>query len=225
MHGWRYLYGSPGIIIYLNLSLLIYIIVSCYNEEEVLPQSTEKLRNLLKRLHQETEVEGRLLFVDDGSGDRTWAIIEELSRKYDDISGIKLSHNRGHQVALWAGIQETAGRCDAIISIDADLQDDENAIMEMAKLFVGGADLVYGVRKMRDIDTFFKRFSAETFYKLMHTVDKRMLYNHADFRLMSARAVDALMEYGERNLFFTWAYQTTGGRLTPALQTPNRKES
>ena len=167
----------------------------------MLPQSTEKLRNLLKRLHQETEVEGRLLFVDDGSGDRTWAIIEELSRKYDDISGIKLSHNRGHQVALWAGIQETAGRCDAIISIDADLQDDENAIMEMAKLFVGGADLVYGVRKMRDIDTFFKRFSAETFYKLMHTVDKRMLYNHADFRLMSARAVDALMEYGERNLF------------------------
>lgn len=179
----------------------ICVVIPCYNEEAVLPWSMGKLQEMLSRLRAETGVEGRLLLVDDGSRDRTWQLIEQFSAEYGNVSGIKLSHNEGHQNALWAGMQESLGTCDAMVSIDADLQDDENAIIDMARLFCEGKDIVYGVRKERTTDTWFKRVSAQMFYRLMQTADREIIYNHADFRLMSDRAVSALMEYSERNMF------------------------
>ncbi len=184
-----------------DASKKICIVIPCYNEEAVLPWSMGKLQAMLSRLHAETGIEGRLLLVDDGSRDRTWQLIEQFAAEHDNVSGIKLSHNEGHQNALWAGMQESLGTCDAMVSIDADLQDDENAIIDMARQFSEGKDIVYGVRKERTTDTWFKRVSAQMFYRLMQTADHEIIYNHADFRLMSDRAVRALMEYSERNMF------------------------
>lgn len=177
------------------------VVIPCYNEEAVLPWAMGKLQAMLGRMKSETGVDGRLLLVDDGSSDRTWELAEGFAREYGNVSGIKLSHNEGHQNALWAGMQESLGTCDAMVSIDADLQDDENAIIDMARQFLEGKDIVYGVRKERKTDTWFKRVSAQAFYRLMQTADKEIIYNHADFRLMSDRAVRALMEYPERNMF------------------------
>lgn len=180
---------------------MLFVVIPCYNEEEVLPWSMGKLQDMLARLKAETGVDGRLMLVDDGSRDRTWQLIERFAGEYGNVAGVKLSHNEGHQNALWAGMQESVGLCDAVVSIDADLQDDENAIIDMARQFREGKDIVYGVRKERKTDTWFKRFTAQSFYRIMQTADKEILYNHADFRLMSARAVRALMEYPERNMF------------------------
>lgn len=177
------------------------VVIPCYNEEAVLPWAMGKLQAMLGRMKSETGVDGRLLLVDDGSRDRTWELAERFAREYDNVSGIKLSHNEGHQNALWAGMQESLGTCDAMVSIDADLQDDENAVIDMARQFLEGKDIVYGVRKERRTDTWFKRVSAQAFYRLMQTADNEIIYNHADFRLMSDRAVRALMEYPERNMF------------------------
>ena len=177
------------------------IVIPCYNEEAVLPWAMGKLQAMLERMRSETGVDGSLLLVDDGSHDRTWQLVEQFAAEHSNVSGIKLSHNEGHQNALWAGMQESLGLCDAMVSIDADLQDDENAIIEMARLFLEGKDIVYGVRKERKTDTWFKCVSAQAFYRLMQTADKEIIYNHADFRLMSERAVQALMEYPERNMF------------------------
>lgn len=184
-----------------GVSPMLFVVIPCYNEEEVLPWSMGKLQDMLARLKAETGVDGRLMLVDDGSRDHTWQLIERFAGEYNNVAGVKLSHNEGHQNALWAGMQESVGRCDAIVSIDADLQDDENAIIDMARQFREGKDIVYGVRKERKTDTWFKRFTAQSFYRIMQTADKEILYNHADFRLMSARAVRALMEYPERNMF------------------------
>jgi polyisoprenyl-phosphate glycosyltransferase len=179
----------------------IKIIVPCYNEEEVLQWAVETLKTVIERIKTETGADADLLLVDDGSKDTTWNIIKELSAKHAFVSGIKLSHNSGHQNALWAGLEYSVDKCDAMVSIDADLQDDENVIVDMVKQVQQGADIVYGVRKERKTDSFFKRFTAQTFYRLMQSADKDMLYNHADFRMMSSRAVQALLQYGERNLF------------------------
>ncbi len=179
----------------------ICVVIPCYNEEAVLPWSMGKLQDMLERLEDETGIEGRLLLVDDGSSDRTWQLIEQFAGEHSNVSGIKLSHNEGHQNALWAGMQESVGTCEAIVSIDADLQDDENAIIDMARQFSEGKDIVYGVRKERTTDTWFKRVSAQIFYRLMQAADQDIIYNHADFRLMSDRAVRALMQYSERNMF------------------------
>ena len=179
----------------------IKIIVPCYNEEEVLQWAVETLWTVIERIKTETGVDADLLLVDDGSKDTTWNIIKELSAKHAFVSGIKLAHNSGHQNALWAGLEYSVDKCDAMVSIDADLQDDENVIVDMVKQVLQSADIVYGVRKERKTDSFFKRFTAQTFYKLMQSADKDMLYNHADFRMMSRRAVEALLQYGERNLF------------------------
>lgn len=179
----------------------VLIVIPCYHEEEVLPLTMEKMREVISRLKDELQVEGRILFVDDGSKDRTWQMISAFCAQYDDVSGIKLSHNRGHQNALWAGMEESIDRCDAMVSIDADLQDDEQVIVDMARQIQEGCDIVYGVRKERKTDTFFKRFTAQLFYRLMRSTDKEIIYNHADFRMMSNRAVRALMEYPERNVF------------------------
>ncbi len=177
------------------------IIIPCYNEEQVLPWTLDKLATLIDRLKTEVATDARLLLVDDGSRDRTWELISEAAKTHDYVSGIRLSHNEGHQSALWAGMQESVATSDAVASIDADLQDDETAIVDMARQINEGKDIVYGVRKKRVTDTWFKRFTAQTFYKLMKSMDSEIVYNHADFRMMSRRAVEALMQYPERNLF------------------------
>ena len=179
----------------------LYIVIPCYNEEEVLPWSLERLTALITRLRDELSVEARLLLVDDGSRDRTWQLISDAADRHPEVSGLKLAHNVGHQNALWAGLEQAVDKCDATVSIDADLQDDESAIVDMARQVLQGCDIVYGVRKERKTDTWFKRTTAQAFYRVMQTADKNMLYNHADFRMMTRRAVQALMQYPERNMF------------------------
>lgn len=177
------------------------IVIPCYNEEQVLPWTLGKLATLIDRLKTEASTDARLLLVDDGSRDRTWEIISVAAKAHCYVSGIRLSHNEGHQGALWAGMQESVATSDAVASIDADLQDDETAMIDMARQINDGKDIVYGVRKKRETDTWFKRFTAQSFYKLMKSMDSEIVYNHADFRMMSRRAVEALMQYPERNLF------------------------
>lgn len=179
----------------------INIVIPCYNEQEVLAKTIDVLGKLSERIKQETGADTQLLLVDDGSKDCTWLMIKEAAEAHPFVSGIKLSHNRGHQNALWAGMEASIDHCDAMVSIDADLQDDENVIVEMVRQLQEGKDIIYGVRKERKTDTFFKRFTAQSFYKIMQMADKEVIYNHADFRLMSNRALKALMQYPERNLF------------------------
>lgn len=179
------------------------IVVPCYNEEEVLKETTRQLSDVLVRMEKEGKIgEGKIVYVDDGSKDATWAVIEQLSQSYSCVAGVKLAHNVGHQQALWAGLElALAEKYDAAVSIDADLQDDVNAIAEMVDYHNQGIDVVFGVRKERKTDTFFKRHSAQLFYKLMRTMGGEIVYNHADFRLMSNRTLAALLSYPERNLF------------------------
>lgn len=188
----------------------IQIVIPCYNEEEVLPKTLQVLGQLIGKIKAETGADTSLLLVDDGSKDSTWLMIKEAAKTYPYAHGIKLSHNRGHQNALWAGLETAVRQCDAMVSIDADLQDDENAIIDMIKQVQEGKDIVYGVRRERKSDTLFKRFSAQMFYKLMKSVDKDIVYNHADFRMMSRRAVLALMQYPERNLFLRGVVRELG---------------
>jgi polyisoprenyl-phosphate glycosyltransferase len=177
------------------------IVVPCYNEEEVLPETTRRLTALLDRLIAEERVtrSSRIFFVDDGSSDGTWALIEELARDNPHVAGIKLSRNRGHQNALLAGLFTAEG--DALVSVDADLQDDIGVIAEMMAQFALGIDVVYGVRDDRSSDSLFKRATAQGFYRLMSGLGAESVYNHADFRLMSRRAIEALKEFREVNLF------------------------
>lgn len=177
------------------------IIVPCYNEEEVLPQTNKQLCALLDTMMRERLVgEGSyILYVNDGSRDNTWSLIEEYCSEH--VRGLKLAGNVGHQNALMAGLETARLDADITVSIDADLQDDINAILEMVKKFDEGNDIVYGVRRKRKTDTFFKRTTAQTFYKFMSGMGVKSVYNHADFRLMSRRAVDALCQFEERNLF------------------------
>ena len=181
----------------------LVIVVPCYNEEEVLKETTRQLSDVLARMEQEGKVaEGKILYVDDGSKDTTWKLIEQLSEYHRCVAGLKLAHNVGHQQALWAGLDfVAAGDYDAAVSIDADLQDDVNAIVEMVDYYNQGADVVFGVRRERKTDTFFKKHTAQMFYKLMRTMGGEIVYNHADFRLMSKRSLKALVSFPERNLF------------------------
>lgn len=190
----------------------VVIVVPCYNEEEVLQETTRQLSNVLEGMEQDKKItEGKLLFVDDGSRDATWHIIEQLSTENPRVMGLKLAHNVGHQQALWAGLEWAANTpFDAAISIDADLQDDVHAIVEMTDRFNQGIDIVYGVRKERKTDTFFKKHTAQFFYKLMQTMGGDVVYNHADFRLMSKRALQALIAHPERNLFLRGIVRSLG---------------
>ena len=190
----------------------LIIVVPCYNEEEVLQETTRQLSTVLSGMEQEgTITEGKLLYVDDGSRDATWHIIEQLSTENPRVMGLKLAHNVGHQQALWAGLEWAANApFDAIVSIDADLQDDVQAIVEMTERFNEGTDIVYGVRKERKTDTFFKKHTAQAFYKLMQTMGGDVVYNHADFRLMSKRALQALVAHPERNLFLRGIVRSLG---------------
>jgi glycosyltransferase involved in cell wall biosynthesis len=177
------------------------IVVPCYNEQEVLPETADQLIGLLERLVGNGLIAdtSKIWFVDDGSRDKTWSMIEDLAEHNLHVSGIKLSHNRGHQNALLAGLLTAEG--DALISIDADLQDDVDVIEDMVIRWQNGADIVYGVRKQRDTDTLFKRKTAELFYRVLELMGVDTIYNHADFRLMSRRAIEALREFREVNLF------------------------
>ena len=182
----------------------IVIVVPCYNEEEVLRETAARLAGMLDRLRAGGQVsaESRALFVDDGSRDATWRIVGELhAQNPDTFTGISFAANRGHQNAVMAGLMEARGHCDAAISIDADLQDDVEAIAEMVRLYKEGAQIVYGVRNRRDTDTFFKRTTARGFYTLMRVMGVDTVYDHADYRLLGAEALDALSEYSETNLF------------------------
>ena len=190
----------------------LIIVVPCYNEEEVLQETTRQLSAILSGMEQDGKItEGRLMYVDDGSRDATWHLIEQLSSENYRVMGLKLAHNVGHQQALWAGLEWAANApFDAIVSIDADLQDDVQAIVEMTDRFNQGIDIVYGVRKERKTDTFFKKHTAQAFYKLMQTMGGDVVYNHADFRLMSKRALQALVAHPERNLFLRGIVRSLG---------------
>lgn len=182
---------------------VLAIVVPCFNEEEVLPMTNWQLRDLLDGMIGSRLVgEGSyILYVDDGSRDRTWSIIAGYGEQDAHVRGLKLAGNVGHQNALMAGLDTAREDADVTVSIDADLQDDINAIPEMVKKYNEGCDIVYGVRRKRTTDTFFKRTTAQMFYKFMTGMGVKSVYNHADFRLMSRRAVDALCQFEERNLF------------------------
>ena len=182
---------------------ILYIVVPCYNEEEVLPITSEKLYAKLRTLIDDGRIseESRILLVNDGSADKTWDIITALHDSRPCFQGIKLSRNRGHQNALLAGLMTAAKYCDAAVSLDADLQDDIDAIDGMLEKYAEGCDIVYGVRSARDTDSFFKKTTAEGFYKLLRLMGAEITYNHADYRLMSKRALEALAEFDEVNLF------------------------
>ena len=181
----------------------LYIVVPCYNEEQVLGETSKRLKIKCENLIQKGQIskDSKIVFVDDGSKDRTWEIIRRLHEEDPVFGGVNLSRNRGHQNALLAGLMTVKDHADMAISMDADLQDDINAIDEMVEKYLNGIDIVYGVRSSRAKDTFFKKATAEGFYKLMNTMGVNTVFNHADYRLMSKRALEGLAEFREVNLF------------------------
>ena len=182
---------------------VLYLVIPCYNEEEALPVTAQKLTEKMNSLIEAEKIspESHVILVNDGSKDNTWNIIEQLHEQNPLFSGVKLSRNFGHQSALLAGMLTVRNECDAVISMDADLQDDINAIDEMIQKYQEGCEIVYGVRSQRKTDTAFKRNTAQGFYKLMNLMGVELVYNHADYRLMSRRALEELSEYEEVNLF------------------------
>ncbi|MGN1127195.1 MAG: glycosyltransferase family 2 protein [Ruminococcus sp.] len=181
----------------------LYLAIPCYNEEEVLFDTTEKLTKKYDQLIAEGKItdDSKIVYIDDGSKDRTWEIISGLYKSNTYVNGIKMSRNRGHQNALLGGLMTIKDDCDCVISIDADLQDDINAFDKMLEDFENGSEIVYGVRSKRATDTAFKRMTAQGFYKILSALGAEVVYNHADFRLMSRRALNALAEFKEVNLF------------------------
>lgn len=201
----------------------LIIVVPCYNEQEMLDYTTDELLKVIDRLQQDGKIgTGKILYVDDGSKDATWSIIERLTRRHEAVCGLKLAHNVGHQNALWAGLEWASLNGDVSISIDADLQDDTHAIDEMVDRYNQGTDIVYGVRKDRQTDSVFKRQTALMFYRLVRNLGEEIIYNHADFRLMSRRALKALMTYPERNIFLRGMVPRIG--LSTACVYYDRKE-
>lgn len=185
------------------MSDILYIVVPCYNEEEVLGETARRLGDKLTALvvGGAISAESRVLFVNDGSKDKTWRLIEALHQEDRRFSGVNLTRNRGHQNALLAGLMTARTRADFTISMDADLQDDIDAVDDMVAKYSAGCDIVYGVRSSRKKDSFFKRFTAEGFYRVMNFLGAETVFNHADYRLMSKRALDGLAEFREVNLF------------------------
>ena len=181
----------------------LWIIVPCYNEREVLPETSRRLSELTKSLAVKGKIapNSKVVFVNDGSKDETWSIITRLCESDGVFAGINLTRNRGHQYALLAGLMTARKYADVTVSIDADLQDDISVIEEMLDKHEGGCDIVYGVRSSRAADTFFKRVTAEGFYKFIAALGVEVVFNHADYRLMSKRALDSLAEFDEYNLF------------------------
>ena len=181
----------------------LYLVIPCYNEEAVLPETAKRLLDILEDLEAQGRIspESRILFVNDGSTDRTWELISALHQNDKHYAGLCLSRNRGHQNALLAGLMLAKDHADAAISLDADLQDDVSALYRFVEQYEAGCDVVYGVRSSRETDTGFKRNTARGFYRLMALLGVELVYDHADYRLLSRRALEALSQYGERNLF------------------------
>ena len=186
----------------MNNSILT-IVVPCYNEQEVLPETVKELGEVLEKLTKDGNVspKSKILFVNDGSKDKTWELISKYTKEYEYVTGIKFSRNYGHQNALLAGMSVAVEYSDMIITIDADLQDDINAIPEMVEKYNEGYDVVYGVRNSRETDTFFKRRTALAFYGLMSKLGVKLVPDSADYRLLSKRATESLLDFKERNLF------------------------
>ena len=182
---------------------ILYLVIPCYNEEEALPKSAPvflaKVEELIKQ--RKISEKSKILFIDDGSKDKTWAVIEDLHKQNQVFTGLKLSRNCGHQKALFSGLMFAKDRCNFAVSIDADLQDDINLINGFIEEYNKGAEVVFGVRSKRKTDTVFKKYSALGFYKLMQFMGVNVIYNHADYRLMSKKALEALADYKESNLF------------------------
>ncbi len=195
---------------------ILYIVIPCYNEEKVLPVTSPLFLAQLQKLitAEKISAESKILFVNDGSRDDTWEIITCLAKETPLISGICLSRNRGHQNALLAGLMEARDKCDVTISIDCDGQDDINAMEAMIDSYTAGHDIVYGVRSKRDTDSFFKRFTAESFYRLMQAMGAEVVYNHSDYRLLSARVLQEFSAFHEVNLFLRGLMPLVGFKST-----------
>lgn len=191
---------------------ILYVVVPCYNEEEVLQETTKRLKEKLEKLIKNKTIspKSKVMYVNDGSKDRTWEIIKDINQKEKLFTGVSLSRNRGHQNALLGGLMTAKNYADIIISMDADLQDDINAIDEMIKKYEDGNDIVYGVRSSRKKDTFFKKFTAEGFYKFMTFLGVDCVYNHADYRLTSKKVLSEFENYKEVNLFLRGMFPLVG---------------
>ena len=195
---------------------VLYIVIPCYNEEKVLPLTAPLFRDKILELIAAGKIGSgsRVMFVNDGSRDNTWNIIRELARQDCHYTGVSLSRNRGHQNALLGGLMEAMDKCDITISIDCDGQDDINAMNAMVDAYLDGAEIVYGVRSKRDTDTFFKRFTAEGFYHLLKWMGAEVVFNHADYRLVSARALKAFSDFKEVNIYLRGMFPLVGFKST-----------
>lgn len=195
---------------------ILYIVIPCYNEEQVLPITCSMFLEKIKSLVQKEKIsdESRILFVNDGSKDKTWEIIKQLAKEDYHYKGISQSRNRGHQNAVLAGLMEVKDVCDITISIDCDGQDDINAMDAMVDAYLDGCEIVYGVRSRRDTDTFFKRFTAEGFYKVMNWMGAEVVFNHADYRLVSSRVLQEFANYKEVNIFLRGMFPLVGFKST-----------
>ena len=191
---------------------ILYVVIPCYNEEEVLPETTKRMKEKLTSLIKNKKIssKSKVMYVNDGSKDKTWEMIKEINKKEPLFTGVTLSRNRGHQNALLGGLMTAKNYADVVISMDADLQDDINAIDEMIEKYKDGCDIVYGVRSARKTDTFFKRFTAEGFYKFMKVLGVDVVYNHADYRLTSKRVLEELSNFKEVNLFLRGMFPLVG---------------
>ena len=204
---------------------ILYIVIPCYNEQEVLPitapQFLAKINELVKL--DKIDDKSRVMFVNDGSKDDTWNIIKDLAKQDEHYVGITQSRNRGHQNAVLAGLMEAKELCDITISIDCDGQDDINAMNEMVDAYADGCEIVYGVRSKRDTDTFFKRFTAESFYKLLNSMGAEVVFNHADYRLVSSRVLNEFANYKEVNIFLRGMFPLVGFKSTSVYYERNER--
>jgi len=207
------------------MSKTLYMVLPCYNEGEVLPETSKQLKEKIEDLISKNKIakQSKILFVDDGSKDNTWELIEKLSESDKIFAGVKLSRNKGHQNALLAGLMTAKEKADIVISMDADLQDDISVIEEMVDKNNEGYDVVYGVRSSRKKDSFFKRFTAQSFYKVMTFLGVDIVYNHADCRLMSKRALDGLEKFQEVNLFLRGIVPQIGYKSTVVYYERNKR--
>lgn len=204
---------------------VLYIVIPCYNEEEVLPITAPEFLAKIKELVGLDKIDdkSRVMFVNDGSKDKTWEIIKDLSKQDEHYIGITQSRNRGHQNAVLAGLMEAKELCDITISIDCDGQDDINAMNEMVDAYLDGCEIVYGVRNSRQTDTFFKRFTAESFYKLLNGMGAEVVFNHADYRLVSSRVLDEFANFKEVNLFLRGMFPLVGFKSTSVYYARNER--
>lgn len=207
------------------MSKTLYMVLPCYNEGEVLPETSKQLKEKIEDLISKNKIakQSKIMFVDDGSKDNTWELIEKLSESDKIFAGVKLSRNKGHQNALLAGLMTAKEKADIVISMDADLQDDISVIEEMVDKNNEGYDVVYGVRSSRKKDSFFKRFTAQSFYKVMTFLGVDIVYNHADCRLMSKRALDGLEKFQEVNLFLRGIVPQIGYKSTVVYYERNKR--